>query len=81
MSSRRSCAASVPPNYWPRNAARAGTAATPATNYVWPRARELADQGPSLEAACRIIVLEDQLAEAVELNAELTRQNPPDLGH
>ncbi len=40
------------------------------------RARELLDRGTSLEAACRIIELEDQLAVAVELNAELTRQNP-----
>ena len=28
------------------------------------RARELVDQGTALEAACRIIILEDQLAEA-----------------
>lgn len=41
------------------------------------RTHELADQGTSLEAACRIIESEDQLVEAVELNAEPTRQNPP----
>jgi DNA-binding transcriptional MerR regulator len=41
------------------------------------RARALIDQGTPLEAACRIIVLEDQLAEALELNAELSRQDPP----
>ncbi len=35
------------------------------------RARELVDQGTALEAACRIIVLEDQLAEALRINAEL----------
>lgn len=35
------------------------------------RARELVDQGTPLEAACRIIVLEDQLAEALRINAEL----------
>ena len=32
------------------------------------RARELVDQGTPLEAACRIIILEDQLAEALRLN-------------
>ncbi|WP_228835384.1 MerR family transcriptional regulator [Nocardia abscessus] len=41
------------------------------------RARALVDQGTPLEAACRIIVPEDQLAEALELNAELSRQDPP----
>lgn len=35
------------------------------------RARELVDQGTALEAACRIIILEDQLAEAQAINAEL----------
>ncbi|GLZ78371.1 MerR family transcriptional regulator [Actinorhabdospora filicis] len=34
------------------------------------RARELVDQGTPLEAACRIIILEDQLAEAQRINAE-----------
>jgi DNA-binding transcriptional MerR regulator len=38
------------------------------------RARELLDQGTPLDATCRIIILEDQLAEAQRLNAE-TRQN------
>jgi DNA-binding transcriptional MerR regulator len=32
------------------------------------RARELVDQGTALEAACRIIVLEDQLADALRHN-------------
>jgi DNA-binding transcriptional MerR regulator len=32
------------------------------------RARELVDQGTALEAACRIIILEDQLEEARRLN-------------
>jgi DNA-binding transcriptional MerR regulator len=32
------------------------------------RARELVDQGTALDAACRIIVLEDQLEEALRLN-------------
>jgi len=35
------------------------------------RARELVDQGTTLDAACRIIILEDQLAEAQAMNAEL----------
>lgn len=35
------------------------------------RARELIDHGTPLEAACRIIILEDQLAEAQRINAEL----------
>ncbi|MFC0623604.1 MerR family transcriptional regulator [Kribbella deserti] len=39
------------------------------------RARELVDQGTALDAACRIIALEDQLAEALRLNAELREQN------
>jgi DNA-binding transcriptional MerR regulator len=32
------------------------------------RARELVDQGTPLDAACRIIILEDQLQEALRLN-------------
>lgn len=35
------------------------------------RVRELVDQGTALEAACRIIILEDQLEEARRLNAEM----------
>ncbi|MBA3489483.1 MAG: MerR family transcriptional regulator [Longispora sp.] len=35
------------------------------------RARELIDAGTSLESACRIIILEDQLAEALRINTEL----------
>jgi DNA-binding transcriptional MerR regulator len=35
------------------------------------RARELVGQGTPLDAACRIIILEDQLAEAQRLNAEI----------
>ncbi|PZF97645.1 MerR family transcriptional regulator [Micromonospora endophytica] len=34
------------------------------------RAREMVDQGTPLEAACRIIILEDQLEEALKRNAE-----------
>jgi hypothetical protein len=33
--------------------------------------RELVDQGTALEAACRIVVLEDQLEEARRINAEM----------
>ncbi|MFI7703171.1 helix-turn-helix domain-containing protein [Nonomuraea sp. NPDC049480] len=32
------------------------------------RARELVDQGTPVDAACRIIILEDQLAEALRIN-------------
>nr|WP_311131909.1 MerR family transcriptional regulator [Nonomuraea gerenzanensis]SBO96117.1 HspR, transcriptional repressor of DnaK operon [Nonomuraea gerenzanensis] len=39
------------------------------------RARELVDAGNPLEAACRIIILEDQLAEALRINEELRRQH------
>ncbi|NVI93200.1 MerR family transcriptional regulator [Actinomadura sp. BRA 177] len=45
------------------------------------RARDLIDEGTPLEAACRIIVLEDQLGEAQRINARLqherTAQSPP----
>jgi DNA-binding transcriptional MerR regulator len=41
---------------------------------VAARARELVDRGTALEAACRIIILEDQLAEAHAVNAELHRR-------
>ncbi|MBC2877831.1 MULTISPECIES: MerR family transcriptional regulator [Streptomyces] len=37
------------------------------------RARELVDQGTPVEAACRILTLEDQLEEALRLNEELRR--------
>jgi DNA-binding transcriptional MerR regulator len=37
------------------------------------RARELVDAGTPLDAACRIIILEDQLEEANRLNAELRK--------
>ncbi|MGI5418964.1 MerR family transcriptional regulator [Actinomadura luteofluorescens] len=49
------------------------------------RARDLVDEGTALEAACRIIILEDQLAEAQRLNARLRQDRsaretprPPD---
>ncbi|OYD61229.1 MerR family transcriptional regulator [Rhodococcus sp. OK302] len=35
------------------------------------RAHELVAEGTALESACRIIILEDQLAEARRINAEL----------
>lgn len=38
------------------------------------RARELVDEGTGLDAACRIIILEDQLAEALRINADLKAQ-------
>src|SRR3954462_6431546 len=37
------------------------------------RARELVDQGMPIEAACRIVILEDQLEEAQRINAEHQR--------
>ncbi|MGC4806192.1 MerR family DNA-binding transcriptional regulator [Micromonospora sp. DT233] len=37
------------------------------------RAREMVDQGTALEAACRIIVLEDQLEEALRQNETYRR--------
>jgi len=39
------------------------------------RARELVDQGTALDAACRIIILEDQLAEARRINTELQQHH------
>ncbi|EFC80225.1 MerR family transcriptional regulator [Parafrankia sp. EUN1f] len=44
------------------------------------RVRELVDQGTAIDAACRIIILEDQLAEAQRLNQQLrppTTSPPP----
>jgi DNA-binding transcriptional MerR regulator len=46
---------------------------------VAARARELVDQGTALEAACRIIILEDQLEEALRLNEELRRSSSDPL--
>ncbi len=42
------------------------------------RARDLVDQGTPLDAACRIIILEDQLAEAQRINARLQRDRRPE---
>jgi DNA-binding transcriptional MerR regulator len=43
------------------------------------RAREMVDSGTALEAACRIIILEDQLQEALRLNqaGNHPEQSPP----
>jgi DNA-binding transcriptional MerR regulator len=38
------------------------------------RARELVDTGTPIEAACRIIILEDQLEEARRINQQLRAQ-------
>ncbi|HEY0692489.1 MAG TPA: MerR family transcriptional regulator [Kribbella sp.] len=38
------------------------------------RVREMVDQGTALEAACRIVTLEDELQEARDIN---TRNSPP----
>ncbi|RMI33167.1 MerR family transcriptional regulator [Actinomadura harenae] len=38
------------------------------------RVRDLVDQGTALDAACRIIILEDQLAEAQQINTRLQRR-------
>ncbi|MFF3418860.1 MerR family transcriptional regulator [Streptomyces sp. NPDC002698] len=37
------------------------------------RARELVDHGTPIEAACRIVILEDRLEEARRINAEYRR--------
>ncbi|MFJ9843319.1 MerR family transcriptional regulator [Kitasatospora sp. NPDC101155] len=39
------------------------------------RAREIVDQGTPLDAACRIIILEDQLEEALRINEQLRRDH------
>ena len=40
------------------------------------RARELVDAGTPIDAACRIIILEDQLEEALRLNEQQQRHDP-----
>lgn len=40
---------------------------------VAARARELVDGGTPVESACRIVILEDQLEEALRLNEQLRR--------
>ncbi|MEU6067605.1 MULTISPECIES: MerR family transcriptional regulator [Streptomyces] len=39
------------------------------------RARELVDHGTPIEAACRIVILEDQLEEAQRINEQLRTQS------
>jgi DNA-binding transcriptional MerR regulator len=39
------------------------------------RVREIADQGTPVEAACRIVILEDQLQEALALNQRYERDS------
>ncbi|GIL25096.1 MerR family transcriptional regulator [Actinocatenispora comari] len=39
------------------------------------RARALVDEGTAIDAACRIIILEDQLAEAQRLNRQYQQDN------
>ncbi|GAA1272150.1 hypothetical protein GCM10009646_69080 [Streptomyces aureus] len=73
MGLRAFSALSVKPDSSPRCAPRAATDATPATNCASPPARELVDQGTPIEAACRIVILEDQLEEAQRINAEYRR--------
>jgi DNA-binding transcriptional MerR regulator len=40
------------------------------------RVRALVDHGTALDAACRIVILEDQLEEARRINAELKQRQP-----
>jgi DNA-binding transcriptional MerR regulator len=44
---------------------------------VAARARELVNQGTPIEAACRIVILEDQLEDARRINDELRRRDDP----
>jgi DNA-binding transcriptional MerR regulator len=39
------------------------------------RVRELVDEGTAIEAACRIVILEDQLEEAQRINEQLRRSS------
>ncbi|MGW7576699.1 MerR family transcriptional regulator [Streptomyces sp. NPDC054765] len=41
------------------------------------RVRELVDGGTPIDAACRIVILEDQLEEAQRINEELRRPSAP----
>jgi DNA-binding transcriptional MerR regulator len=43
------------------------------------RVRALMDEGTALDAACRIVILEDQLDEARRINAELQARHAGDL--
>ncbi|MET7642498.1 MerR family transcriptional regulator [Streptomyces sp. NPDC005426] len=44
------------------------------------RARKLVDQGTPIEAACRIVILEDQLEEAQRINAQCRGLAPDHSG-
>ncbi|MFC8080598.1 MerR family transcriptional regulator [Streptomyces sp. NPDC057307] len=44
------------------------------------RARELVDSGTQIEAACRIIILEDQLEEALRINEQQRKHVSSDPG-
>jgi hypothetical protein len=44
------------------------------------RARELIEEGTALDSACRIIILEDQLADAQRINTELRQARRPGSG-
>jgi DNA-binding transcriptional MerR regulator len=39
------------------------------------RVREMVDEGTAIDAACRIVILEDQLEEAMRINEELRRSS------
>ena len=39
------------------------------------RAKEMVDEGTALEAACRIIILQDQLEEALRVNERLRKKD------
>lgn len=42
------------------------------------RARELVDEGTPVEAACKIVILQDQLEEARRINEEMRGGDPPE---
>jgi DNA-binding transcriptional MerR regulator len=44
------------------------------------RARDLVGHGTSVESACKIVILEDQLEEALRLNQELREREQPNHG-
>jgi MerR HTH family regulatory protein len=41
------------------------------------RVRQIADQGTGIDAACRIVILEDQLTEARDINTRLQHHQAP----
>ncbi|MFD9127146.1 MerR family DNA-binding transcriptional regulator [Kitasatospora sp. NPDC059571] len=44
--------------------------------WIAMRARDLVDEGTAIDAACRIVTLEDQLEEALRINEQLRRDRP-----